>query len=179
MSCRRAASQGLPASWVWAGLVGCPGGTVRCPLHEGSWGGPSVPGVWSGQGGGSPPPGSGNGLWSGDMCSFDKCLLWQPHRTVRPAAGRGVWLWVTSEEVPGPLAEAATLQWSGCIGCYVACGQGPLPWDGAPFLPSLVFLCLCPLIPDRHLGSGVQGCSPSAGGHLHTEWEQWLGAHPC
>lgn len=82
-----------------------------------------------------PPPGSGNGLWSGDMCSFDKCLLWQPHRTVQPAAGRGVWLWVTSEEVPGPLAEAATLQWSGCIGCCVACGQGSLPWDGAPSFP--------------------------------------------
>lgn len=56
MSCRRAASQGQPESWVWAGLVGCPARLCGTNPHvEGGWFGTSVPGVQSGWAVGSPP----------------------------------------------------------------------------------------------------------------------------
>lgn len=95
-------------------------------------------------------------------CSFDKCLLWQPHRIVWPATSRGIWLWVTSEEVPGRLRTE--------VGMHpAALWPGPAPLGRRPVPPSLVFLPPLPAHSRLAPGEGGTGMLAVSRGHLHTD----------
>lgn len=107
------------------------------------------------------------------MCSFDKCLLWQPHCIVWPATSRGIWFGVTSEEVPGRFRTEVGMHLAALWPVVRARSPGT---ETLP--PSLVFL---PPLPAHSRptpgegGSGVLAVSPR---HLRTDQEQRLGSPP-
>lgn len=120
MPCWRAAGQGQPASWVWAGLVGCPARLWNAPHTEGSWLRTSAPGVqWPGR--------------------WEPSWLWA--LSAVGCHGRAVPSVVEGPRFPR--AEVATSGGSGESAAALLPGVGAAPLARNPLPPSLSPCCPC------------------------------------
>lgn len=100
-------------------------------------------GVWSGQGGGS-PPGSRSCLQSGDMCLFDRCLLCRPYNVCGQQLGGALGFGSLVKRALQP-PRVATSRWRGRVShCLAAWSRHLLSSDGTPFPAPWSPLCPCP-----------------------------------